>query len=144
MQKVQSGQTLRIPAETFKAFLDAARDFHNWQRSVSTESQPAVEQPNLCSLLEQLCALKGTDETEFELAYLRQRPGDQIERTRKHRQLVREDKVWNPLISRHVERRIQDLVQDQVRENLHILITQHPAPRQVDDQDSLLLDEFVK
>ena len=47
MQKVQSGQPLRIPAETFNAFLDAVRDFRNWQRSVSTESQPAVRQTGI-------------------------------------------------------------------------------------------------
>ena len=47
MNKVQPGQPLRIPAETFNAFLDAAPDFRNRQRSVSSESLPAVRQTGI-------------------------------------------------------------------------------------------------
>lgn len=42
LKKVQAGQPLRFPAGAYNAFIDAARDFQNRQRSVSSTSQPAT------------------------------------------------------------------------------------------------------
>ena len=47
MQKVQSGQPLRIPAETFNAFLDAAQDFRNRQQARSRDPQPTFRQSGI-------------------------------------------------------------------------------------------------
>lgn len=63
MQKVQSGQPLRIPAESFNAFLDAAQDFRNRQRSVSSESQPAVRQTGIVKVKNS----SGEDRGRFEV-----------------------------------------------------------------------------
>jgi len=40
MKKVTSGEPLRIPAETFNTFVDAARDFQSRQRSRSASRTP--------------------------------------------------------------------------------------------------------
>ena len=46
-QKVQSGQPLKIPAETFNAFLDAAQDFRSRQQSRTRDPQPTFRQTGI-------------------------------------------------------------------------------------------------
>ena len=46
-QKVQSGQPLKIPAETFNAFLDAAQDFRSRQQSRTRDAQPTFRQTGI-------------------------------------------------------------------------------------------------
>ena len=46
-KKVQSGQALRIPAEAFNAFVDAARDYRGRQQTRETEGQPKLRQSGI-------------------------------------------------------------------------------------------------
>lgn len=46
-KKVQSGQTLRVPAEAFNAFIDSARNYRDRQQSREAESQPKLRRSGI-------------------------------------------------------------------------------------------------
>ena len=62
-KKVQTGQPLKIPAETFNAFLDAARDFRARQQSRETQSQPTFRQSGIVKVKNS----SGADRGRFEI-----------------------------------------------------------------------------
>jgi len=47
LKKAQSGQPLRIPAQTFNSFIDAARDFQLRQQSQTTDSSRSFRQTGI-------------------------------------------------------------------------------------------------
>lgn len=47
LKKVQSGDKLEIPAETFNTMIDAARDFRSRQRSISQERPQSFRQASI-------------------------------------------------------------------------------------------------
>ena len=62
-KKVQAGQPLKIPAETFNAFLDAARDFRARQQSRETQSQQTFRQSGIVKVKNS----SGADRGRFEI-----------------------------------------------------------------------------
>lgn len=62
-KKVQTGQPLKIPAETFNAFLDAARDFRARQQSRETQFQPTFRQSGIVKVKNG----SGEDRNRFEI-----------------------------------------------------------------------------
>ncbi len=62
-KKVQTGQPLKIPAETFNAFLDAARDFRSRQQSRESQSEPSFRQSGIVKVKNG----SGEDRNRFEI-----------------------------------------------------------------------------
>jgi len=62
-KKVQSGRSLRIPAEAFNAFIDAARDFRDRQQSRGTATQPQFRQSGIVRVKNG----SGADRNRFEI-----------------------------------------------------------------------------
>lgn len=62
-QKVQRGDPLRIPAETFNTFIDAAKDFRQRTQNRGTRHQPELQQPGILLVKND----SGTDLNRFEV-----------------------------------------------------------------------------
>lgn len=62
-KKVRPGQPLRIPAETFNTFIDAARDFKARQRTVARTAQPAFQQTGIVPIRND----SGSDRDRFDV-----------------------------------------------------------------------------
>lgn len=62
-KKVQRGDSLRIQAETFNTFIDAAKDFQHRTQNRSSKNQPEFQQPGIILVKNE----SGTDLNRFEV-----------------------------------------------------------------------------